>query len=552
MPLISLSQYTSMNFFNKLLKNKETIFLLSILLLNAILKALYLDANPIDMDEPFSIFHAQMGVSDIVHALKNGNNPPLYEICLHFWIKVFGISSFSVRLPSLLFSVITVLFVYLVAKRFFNIQVAVLSTLLITFSSYHLFFAHEARVYALFALLTTISFYLFYLIVDKKANISTYIFLFLTYVCVVYSHYFGIVVIGLQTGFLFFNPNKAGVIKRYFIVLAALILAYGVYVPVVIQRFTESASKGTWLLPVENLGNLFDLIFYFANNSIWLFLAFILILWGAIWKFIYRFQAHKLVKKALLYGLVPLFFLSSFSIFFPIPFFWRLTSSILFIHLFAIAILFFLFLLGFIKKKIPQIQSFTIAWFLLPLLSFFLVSFHVPVFLDRYLIFIMPAFYITIGLSVHYLFQNKRNFYIASIIITLLAIATFKPSISNNRFSDQIAMQIHQMKTSQTKVILCPEHSKLAFAYHYNIEYFKDYNNLMLHLQRENIYPIHNQNELQQIIEPTDPIIYIDSNSELLNPENGIFDYLNSNYFMENEFIFADSTRIYVFENMQP
>ena len=204
-----------MNFFSKTLKkHKHTFFLLSIILLNAILKAFYLDANPIDMDEPFSIFHAQMGVSEIIQALKNGNNPPLYEIFLHFWIKLFGISPVSVRMPSLLFALINVLFVYLIAKQFINTKVAIISTLLITFSSFHLFFAHEARVYALFALLTTISFYLFFLIVDKKAKISTYIFLLLTYVCLVYSHYFGIVVIGLQTGFLFFNPNKASVAKN--------------------------------------------------------------------------------------------------------------------------------------------------------------------------------------------------------------------------------------------------------------------------------------------------------------------------------------------------
>ena len=149
-------------------KHQNLIIIIFIFFLNFFIKGLYLDANPIEMDEPFSIFHAQMGISEIINELKGGNNPPLYEIFLHFWIKMFGISPFSVRFPSLLFGTLNVFFIYLISKRFFNLRIAILSVILVSFSNYHLFFSHEARVYTLFALLTTVSFYLLLLILENK------------------------------------------------------------------------------------------------------------------------------------------------------------------------------------------------------------------------------------------------------------------------------------------------------------------------------------------------------------------------------------------------
>src|SRR5690606_18065489 len=133
-----------------------------------VIRGIYLDSNPIELDEPFSIFYSQMEIGEIINGLKDGNNPPLYELFLHFWIKIAGISPFAVRFPSLLFSVLTVFFMYLISKKVFNTRVAILSVVLVSFSNYHLFFSHEARVYSLFTLLTTVSFYLLILIIEKK------------------------------------------------------------------------------------------------------------------------------------------------------------------------------------------------------------------------------------------------------------------------------------------------------------------------------------------------------------------------------------------------
>ena len=126
-----------------------------------LLKSLFLTSQSISLDDPFTIYHAQFDFWNLIGYLKNYNNPPLFEILLHFWIKLFGITEISVRILPMLFSSFSVLFIYKIGKVFFDSKTAIVVSILFTFFNIQLFYAHDCRVYSLF-LLTVVMFYCFF------------------------------------------------------------------------------------------------------------------------------------------------------------------------------------------------------------------------------------------------------------------------------------------------------------------------------------------------------------------------------------------------------
>jgi mannosyltransferase len=123
----------------------------AVFLLNLLFKGFYLDNQPIAGDEPFSIYMAGMSPRDIVTHLMTGNNPPLWELLLHYWTRLFGIGPIAVRFLPLVFSALTAVAIFRLGSTFWHWHVGLLAALLFTFSDYHVHFAHEARGYALFA-----------------------------------------------------------------------------------------------------------------------------------------------------------------------------------------------------------------------------------------------------------------------------------------------------------------------------------------------------------------------------------------------------------------
>src|ERR1051325_2032813 len=112
------------------------VIFLGLFCINFLLQVFYLDYQQLLPDEPFSIFHAQMPVPLIIKELSAGNNPPLFEILLHYWIKIFGISEFAVRFPSLIFNSFAVFVIFLLGFRFLNFQIGLTAAILFLFDNF--------------------------------------------------------------------------------------------------------------------------------------------------------------------------------------------------------------------------------------------------------------------------------------------------------------------------------------------------------------------------------------------------------------------------------
>ena len=91
-------------------------------------------------------------------ASREDGHPPLYATLLHFWMEAFGESEAAVRSLSALVGVVTLGALFLTARRLMAERDAVVATLLLACSPYHVYYSQEARNYALFLLLTVASY----------------------------------------------------------------------------------------------------------------------------------------------------------------------------------------------------------------------------------------------------------------------------------------------------------------------------------------------------------------------------------------------------------
>lgn len=98
---------------------------------------------------------------DIVAAAAVDQNPPLYNVGMRAWVALAGDSEAALRWPSIVASAATASALFLLARRFAGIEAALYASLLFAASEPELYYAREARSYAVVGLLCTVSYFLF-------------------------------------------------------------------------------------------------------------------------------------------------------------------------------------------------------------------------------------------------------------------------------------------------------------------------------------------------------------------------------------------------------
>jgi hypothetical protein len=126
----------------------------------AFLRFFRLDGKGLWLDEIFTVQQSYTFRSLqewFVDTIIINPNPPLYKILMIGWGDLFGYSDFAVRLPSAIFATAAVIAFFLVLRWAFNIVVAANGTILLAFSWTAIFYAQEARAYAMLLLFSTLA-----------------------------------------------------------------------------------------------------------------------------------------------------------------------------------------------------------------------------------------------------------------------------------------------------------------------------------------------------------------------------------------------------------
>lgn len=458
-------------------RRKTVLFVAALLLLNFLLKYMFLASNDIANDEPFSIFHAQMPFRHIIVVLQTGNNPPLYELLLHFWIKLFGISAYSVRFPSLIFGVLTAPVIFYLANRHFNFSTGVLASLLFTLATPHTYYAHEARGYTLFILLTAMSvmFLLNYMAANKS---RTLVWLCITDILLIYTHYFGFFVLLTQLLALPLFYKKLHHKKAVVAAISVVLLSFIPMVASFTMQLYYSVSRGTWVSPPLP-GQYYGFLNIFLNNRI---------------------------------------------------------SSLIFIGLLIITFVLFIRKSSNFKHLLqePLFKNlvFIFLCFFVPYTLMFLLSFKAPMFIERYVIYNSVFFYIFLAALLCLPAVNKKLKILAIVVMVLSMAATYNPRPANNRDIKNAVAYVKAHKSANTLVMVCPDYFYLTFAYHYNPGFFKVYNNTQGLLQSDMVFPVRTYGDAATVLWRHKPrnLLFFKADLPLVDPDNKIVNLLEQHY----------------------
>lgn len=396
-------------------KRQSFIECLLLLVVVVVLRVWYVGKTDLGGDESFSLYMALQSVPDLVRMLCQGDNPPLWELLLHFWVKVFGISEVAIRGLSLVFSVLTVIPIYFLGEKYLHRFVGMAAALCYCCSTFSIFMAHECRVYSLIAFCTACSVLLFVSIIREP---KTFKFILLTFanLMLMYGHYLSVWIIVMEFVIaLGITPIRKKIWKPYLIHAAALLLLFAPMFPILFTRFFDSGVHGTWIAKTTSPEALYDFLWRMCN--------------------------------------VPV-------------------TTVLAIGVLITA--FIVLIINIVKKKytLGDIGILTLFW-VVPLLVSFVLSYFTGFFLDRYFYFLFPVFYLSVATYCLYLFPKRKALGISLMaLFTLAMVASCSPDSSTKRFSGwhseikPIVNQLVEAKENQNALVILPECFDKQFTYY--------------------------------------------------------------------------------------
>jgi hypothetical protein len=308
-------------------------------------------------DEVDAIRFSDWPVEDLVTGLiQKGHNGPLFFLLLRFWRNMFGDTEFALRYISVLMGTLAVPVGFVLARQLgLSRRAGLLLALLLATSPYLVWYGQEAKMYAFLLLTVTLAFVAYLKALDG---------------------------LGLRWWLVFV---VATTLSFYLHILSPLMLL--VYVAVALLRYGDLRRHWkAWL-----------------SSMACLTLPYLPL---AVWQF--SFLAEGTDRGHPFYPLRQEFYVLL----------QLYTSGLLsFVGLTAIILFVFLFLAGlFLHNRRTRFEKLTSAkrlilatWALLPPLVVYLISLRVPVFEDRYLIYISPAFYLIVVLGLLLVRQHSTK-----------------------------------------------------------------------------------------------------------------------------------------------
>ncbi|MEM7113821.1 MAG: glycosyltransferase family 39 protein [Chloroflexota bacterium] len=307
-----------------------------------------LDYQSLWRDEIDAIYFSIQPLDGLLQMLLSpGHNGPFYYFLLRPWLNAVGVSDFSARYLSVLVGTISVALLWQVTKAIlFRLerqlvnQTAVLAALLLAFNPYQLWYSQEAKMYAIVVALTLSSTWCFLLAMKHGKRRYFALYVLMTSLCI-YFHVLAALIIPLH--FIWFLLLWSQYKQRWRAYGLSLLCLTVPYLPLIGWQWDTLTS------PDYTAGYPFTTLPEMSSQLLALHSRGVLSLGNPLW-------------------LIPVYLL---------------------------------WLGGLTVGKFTwRSRWLLISWLVCPIFFLYLISLVVPLYVDRYLIWLAPAYMITISLGV--------------------------------------------------------------------------------------------------------------------------------------------------------
>lgn len=372
-----------------------------ILLISLVLRVIVLDQS-LWWDEAINVVAAKnLTLWQFILSYPIGDfHPPGYFLILWYWSHFFGFGEAVVRIPSVILGVATVWLTFLLGKRLFEKKVGYLASFLLTIAPLHIYYSQEARMYALAAFSSSLNWYFFTKINEKKFLII--LGFIISVVLVIYSDYVAWLIFPAQLGYIVWTRRIH--LRKFLSLVGVGILFFIPWLkifPLQLASGQEAAASLPGWGSVVGGANLRELLLVFVKTII-----------GRV------SIANKLVYQSVM----------------------------------VVLGLFYLTIIVAAIKKLDRNIKLLLLWITIPLTLAFLISYFIPVLTYFRMLFILPAFYLLVAKGLVSL--PRLYFKGAFLIVVLTSLVSLVTYYTNPKFQREDWRGVSQFIQKEHGLIL--------------------------------------------------------------------------------------------------
>jgi mannosyltransferase len=213
------------------------------------LRVFRLEMQPFWFDEGLTV---DLALASPLYVLETIDRPPLYYLLVHAWVSVAGNTPFAFRFFSAWWAVLGLPLLYRLGQRLMGRRVGAWALLLAAFSPFYVYYAQEARTYALTLALALGSSWALLAWLDERRWYLLVLYAVTTSVCL-YTHYAALLLPMVQVAFVLLSARR---VKRRSVLccLAAQMMVGLLFLPWpfhVWRNLPDLVAPGGALAPVS-------------------------------------------------------------------------------------------------------------------------------------------------------------------------------------------------------------------------------------------------------------------------------------------------------------